>query len=173
MARIFGLTEAEMRDGIPWEQLALIIHPDDLARDATQRRRILENGGPFVWEHRIIPAPAVVRWVLARGLYVRRDDGDLYGHGIVIDVTDGRFGQQMDDPSRFLGAPVAAESILEQMADHALKIWEHIGDLDAAAASRTRPLLEALLYELGRQIAASLKAGSNEPLRHPQDPKMH
>ena len=105
MARIFGLTEAEAAQGVSWEQLSALFHPEDLARDQIQRRRVRDEGGLFAWEHRIVPAPGLVRWVLARGRFERRADGLVYGRGIVIDITDSRTEGPFEPPAGFLGAP--------------------------------------------------------------------
>ncbi|SFD40950.1 PAS domain-containing protein [Methylobacterium sp. 13MFTsu3.1M2] len=173
MARIFGLTEAEAADGITWEQLSALFHPEDLARDQSERRRVREEGGLFAWEHRIVPAPGVVRWVLARGRFQRRADGHIYGRGIVIDITDSRVDGPYEPPVGFLGAPTEPGTAVERMADYAMRLWELVGDLGPGEATRVQPLLEALLYELGRQIAASLSGEPPEAPRRPRNPRAH
>ncbi|AWV16294.1 diguanylate cyclase [Methylobacterium sp. XJLW] len=173
MARIFGLTEAEAAQGVSWEQLSALFHPEDLARDQIQRRRVRDEGGLFAWEHRIVPAPGLVRWVLARGRFERRADGLVYGRGIVIDITDSRTEGPFEPPAGFLGAPAEQGSVVEQMADGAMRLWERLGDLGLDEAKRVQPLLEALLYELGRQIAASLSGPPPDGQRRPRNPKAH
>nr|WP_301335289.1 PAS domain-containing protein [Methylobacterium fujisawaense] len=173
MARIFGLTEAEAAQGVSWEQLSALFHPEDLARDQIQRRRVRDEGGLFAWEHRIVPAPGLVRWVLARGRFERRADGLVYGRGIVIDITDSRTEGPFEPPAGFLGAPAEQGSVVEQMADGAMRLWERLGDLGLDEAKRVQPLLEALLYELGRQIAASLSGPPPDGQGRPRNPKAH
>lgn len=173
MARIFGLTEAEAAQGVSWEQLSALFHPEDLARDQIQRRRVRDEGGLFAWEHRIVPAPGLVRWVLARGRFERRADGLVYGRGIVIDITDSRTEGPFEPPAGFLGAPAEQGSVVEQMADGAMRLWELLGDLGLDEAKRVQPLLEALLYELGRQIAASLSGPPPAGQGRPRNPKAH
>ncbi|WP_345819392.1 PAS domain-containing protein [Methylobacterium fujisawaense] len=173
MARIFGLTEAEAAQGVSWEQLSTLFHPEDLARDQNQRRRVRDEGGLFAWEHRIVPAPGLVRWVLARGRFERRADGHIYGRGIVIDITDSRTEGPFEPPAGFLGAPAEQGSVVEQMADCAMRLWELLGDLGLEEAKRVQPLLEALLYELGRQIAASLSGPPPAGQGRPRNPKAH
>ena len=173
MARIFGLTEAEAAQGVSWEQLSALFHPEDLARDQIQRRRVRDEGGLFAWEHRIVPAPGLVRWVLARGRFERRADGLVYGRGIVIDITDSRTEGPFEPPAGFLGAPAEQGSVVEQMADGAMRLWERLGDLGLDEAKRVQPLLEALLYELGHQIAASLSGPPPDGQGRPRNPKAH
>ncbi|WP_457104224.1 PAS domain-containing protein [Methylobacterium sp. P5_C11] len=169
MARIFGLAEADAAEGVTWEQLSAIFHPEDLARAQMQRRRVREEGGLFAWEHRIIPAPGVVRLVLARGRFERRSDGRMHGRGIVIDITDSPF----EPPAGFLEAPSTHGTVVEQMADYAMRLWELMADLELEAAHRMQPLIEPLLYELGRQIAASLSPASLDVPRQPRNPRAH
>lgn len=125
-----------------------------------QRRRVRDEGGLFAWEHRIIPEPGVVRLVLARGRFERRSDGRMHGRGIVIDITDSRADSPFEPPAGFLEAPSTHGTAVEQMADYAMRLWELMADLELEAARRMQPLIEPLLYELGRQIAASLSPGS-------------
>jgi hypothetical protein len=175
MARIFGLTAAEAAQGITWERLSTIFHPEDLARDPAPRRRVREEGGLFAWEHRILPAPGIVRWVLARGRFERRPDGHIHGHGIVIDITESRTDpdRPFEPPAGFLGVPDELGSVAEQMADHALRLWQLMADLDDGEADRVQPLIETLLFELGRQIAAALSSGNGGRARRPRDPRAH
>ncbi|WP_244625635.1 PAS domain-containing protein [Methylobacterium mesophilicum] len=160
MARLFGLSEEEAAEGVTIARLLSAFHPDDLMRDMERRRLVLEQGGVFVWEHRVVPAPGIVRWVLARGHYARDPRGRMFGRGIVIDVTDSRNDGHTDGPARFLTTPEHPGSNLERMTERALEIERIIRDLDVQAAKALRPLIEPLLRELGRQIAASLAESS-------------
>ncbi|MDP4024891.1 PAS domain-containing protein [Methylobacterium sp. NEAU 140] len=173
MARLFGLSEAEAAEGIAWSRLAARFHPEDLARDTEHRRRVRQAGGLFAWEHRIVPAPGIVRWVLARGHFKRDANGRMRGRGIVIDITDSRTDAQLEGPARFLAARETAGSITEQMAERALDLWELLRDLDAASARRLRPKVEAVLRELGCQIAASLTDEAASAPAPERDPRMH
>lgn len=156
MARLFGLSEAEAAEGVAIARLLAIFHPDDLAQDRERRRLVVEEGGVFVWEHRVVPAQGVVRWVLARGCYQRDASGRMYGRGIILDVTDSRSDGHTDGPARFLSAREGPGSVLERMTERALEIERMGRDLDTEAAKSMRPLIEKLLHELGRQIAATL-----------------
>jgi hypothetical protein len=173
MARIFGLSEAEAERGVSWEQLSAIFHPEDLALDATHRRRVRDEGGLFAWEHRIIPTPGVVRWVLARGRFERGSDGLMHGSGIVIDVTDIRTDAALDHPAGFLGAAEEEGTALERMAAHAVRMWDLMRELDAEDAARVQPVIRPLLHELGRRIAASLTRRDGSDFPEPRSPQRH
>lgn len=174
MARIFGLSEAEAAEGLTWERLSAIFHPDDLAADSQDRRRVRDIGGSFAWEHRILPEPGVVRWVLARGYFERDSEGRMRGRGIVIDVTDTRADGHIEGPARFLAASESAGSPVERMAGHALELWQLMDALEPACAARLEPLLKPLMLELGRQIAAALPDGHRPAMSgRPRDPRLH
>ncbi len=165
MARMFGLSDAAVAQGVSRAHLLSIFHPEDVVRDPELRRSVREEGGLFVWEHRILPAPGVVRWVLARGHYERDVDGGMRGRGIVIDVTDSRTDSHIDGPAHFLAAFETSGSVLERIADNAIEACNLIRSLDADKAARLRPLVDALLHELGRQLAASLREDAATPTR--------
>ncbi|MCJ2060201.1 PAS domain-containing protein [Methylobacterium sp. J-048] len=174
MGQMYGLTDAEVAEGISRSHLFSIFHPDEVSRDPELRRSVREQGGLFVWEHRIMPAPGIVRWVLVRGHYERGPDGRMRGRGIVIDVTDTRADGHVDGPSRYLAACQTLGSPAETMADGALKLWDLMHQLDDDSAVRLRPSLKALLFELGRQIAAALPDGQVAAASRPfRDPKLH
>jgi hypothetical protein len=174
MARMYGLSEDEADQGISWTRLSSIYHPEDPAWDTACRRRVREEGGLFVWEHRIVPAPDLERWVLVRGHFERSADGHMRGRGIVIDITDTRSDGYAGGASRFLLAPEAMSSPAERMAKRALEMWEMMHELEAARAARLEPLLKAVMLELGCEIAASLLVGTSpEPPLRSGDPKLH
>ena len=156
MARIYGLTEERAAAGLTWAELSRFFHSDDMPDDPLPHRRVREEGGLFVWEHRVVPESGVVRWVLARGHFDRHPQtGVVRGRGILVDMTDVRTDGHADGSMNFLSKDIAAP-LLERIADKALEISEMLRGLDRAEAKRLKPLLDALLYELGRQIAASL-----------------
>jgi hypothetical protein len=172
MAAMYGLTEAEAEQGLSWAHLGSLFHPDDLDLDPNRHRQVRENGGLFVWEHRILPEPDVVRWVLARGHFERDASGQMRGRGIVIDVTDTRIDGLVDGPAQFLTANETSGAVLEGIADRAMGIFDMVSDLDADGADRLRPLIEAFLHELGRQLAKSLQDELLSPERPPNS-KVH
>jgi hypothetical protein len=156
MARIYGLSEERAAAGLTWAELSRFFHPDDMPTDPLPHRRVREEGGLFVWEHRVVPEEGNVRWVLARGHFDRDpQSGMTRGRGILIDMTDVRRDGHADGSMDFLAKDMAAP-LLERIADGALQIRGMIGDLDPHGMKRLKPLVDALLLELGRQLAASL-----------------
>ncbi|MCJ2136996.1 PAS domain-containing protein [Methylobacterium sp. J-026] len=172
MGRMYGLSDAETAEGISRSDLFSIFHPDEVAQDPELRRSVREEGGLFVWEHRIMPAPGIVRWILVRGHYKRGADGQMRGRGIVIDVTDSRIDGQIDGPARFLTAYEAPGAILERIADRAIEACELIRTLEADKSVHLRLLIDALLHELGCQLATSLQDDPPAPKR-PRSARIH
>ena len=168
MAHIFGLSPAEAAQGISIQRLLSIFHPEDLASDKASRQKVLEEGGLVVWEHRILPAPGLVRWVLTRGHFERNPDGRMRGRGVIIDVTGTRAQGGEKGLSRFLAVPETTGSAAERMADHALALWELRHELSGGAATRLQPLLKAVLVEIGRDIASSLPEGRESEASPPR-----
>ncbi|MCJ2111573.1 PAS domain-containing protein [Methylobacterium sp. E-025] len=156
MARIYGLSEERAAAGLTWAELSRFFHPDDMPADPLPHRRVREEGGLFVWEHRVVPEAGNVRWVLARGHFDRdSQSGVMRGRGILIDMTDVRRDGHADGSMDFLAKDMAAP-LLERIADGALQIRGMIDDLNPKGVKRLKPLVDALLLELGRQLAASL-----------------
>ena len=172
MAAMYGISDAEAERGLTWSHLSSLFHPDDLQADPIAHRHVRQDGGLFVWEHRIVPAPGVVRWVLARGHFERDANGRMCGRGIVIDITDTRMDGIVDGPAQFLAAYEASGAPLEQIADRAIELCGMIRALDPEEATHLRVLIEALLHELGRQLAASLQE-SPPATERPRGIKVH
>ena len=155
MAHLFGLPPEDMADGITLAQMLSMFHPEDRAADTAHQRRVREDGGSFAWEHRVVTPAGEVRWILARGQFVRDANGRVRGSGVVIDMTDTRVHDTGPGSAAFLAADGGGPP-LERMADRILDAWEMSSGVDSNDWARLRPLFEKLLFELGRQIAASL-----------------
>ncbi|TXM66860.1 PAS domain-containing protein [Methylobacterium sp. WL120] len=155
MAHLFGLPPEEMADGITLSQMLSMFHPDDRDADTAHRRRVREDGGAFAWEHRVVTPAGEVRWILARGQFVRDANGRVRGSGVVIDMTDTRVHDTGPGSAAFLAADGGGPP-LERMADRIVDAWEMSGGVGSDDWDRLRPLFENLLFELGRQIAATL-----------------
>ncbi|NIP83890.1 MAG: PAS domain S-box protein, partial [Gemmatimonadetes bacterium] len=71
--RIFGIEPGE---AITYDRYLALLHPDD--RDAVTQKieAVLESGGSFVHEHRILRPDGEERWVQSRGELTLGDTGD-------------------------------------------------------------------------------------------------
>lgn len=68
------------------DELALIMHPDDVAAYEAAKARAMTNFAPYAFEHRYLAADGSVRWVNARSS-PRLADGRKLWDGIVFDTT--------------------------------------------------------------------------------------
>ncbi|MEE7462841.1 diguanylate cyclase [Methylobacterium fujisawaense] len=155
MANIFGLTQEEASAGVSLARFAAAFHPEDRAEGEARRQRAMQDGGIFVVEHRTVPAPGTVRWVMARGHYERDDTGRVVRvRGTLIDVTDSRIDGQVEGQACFVQRSSTATAALERMAEHMLEVWQTADKLEPEQAGRLRPLIQLLLHELGGQLVA-------------------
>ncbi len=64
-----------------------IIHPDDLAGKDAAERRHLAGGEPLRIDYRIVARDGTVTWVHDEATLLRRDDGPLFSHGLILDMS--------------------------------------------------------------------------------------
>jgi PAS domain S-box-containing protein len=66
-----------------------LVHPDDRDRVMRELDESCMGGVDFEHEYRIVHPDGVVRWILARSMYVRDDDGSLARQlGVAVDITE-------------------------------------------------------------------------------------
>lgn len=159
MAELYGLPVDENGPGIRLGEVQDIIHPEDLARHTSQRRELMQHGGLFVMEYRIRPRPGLERWVLVRGRYETdaRTQG-LFGRGIAIDVTESKQDGYAEGRAHFLISDPYSDAAchLDRAAELALRTRQEIDALGGQSGTRLRACVDALLMELGLQIASRL-----------------
>ena len=163
-ATMLGLPRTKSGSGTTFGAFLDRIHPEDQRRIASILDDLRRQGGLYIAQYRTVPEPGEVRWILARGRFILDPEGGVSeAHGIVIDVTDSRTDSRIDGPAHFLAAFETSGSVLERIADNAIEACDLIRSLDADKAARLRLLVDALLHELGRQLAASLHEDAARP----------
>lgn len=87
---VFTIFEIERIDfGGTEEAFFELIHPDDRLSFLKAREDWLANGGPFLFEHRIVTPKGKVKWVVERAEILPDEAGKpLFTTGTVQDVTD-------------------------------------------------------------------------------------
>lgn len=94
-ARLLGAEPAESYATI--EQLASLVHPDDVVRVRGVQIACMKGSSPeYVEEHRVRSQSGEWRWIYSRGKVVERDSNGyaLRMAGINLDITDRKHTQQ-------------------------------------------------------------------------------
>jgi PAS domain S-box-containing protein len=82
--RLLGLTQ-EQSSGVGWTQL---LHPDDVAATLDAWNECVRSGGNWYREHRFLGADGEYHTVLAKGVAIRDDNGNISGWaGINLDIS--------------------------------------------------------------------------------------
>lgn len=66
------------------------LHPDDVARFSEKSEDILQNGGSFSIEYRIIDRSNKVRWLWTKGKAIKRDGTVERVTGVTSDITESK-----------------------------------------------------------------------------------
>jgi hypothetical protein len=154
MADLYGLTPEEATNGIPIARINRIIHHDDRGRSRQKRELMLERGGMFVIEYRIVVDDAV-RWVLVRGYYGRQAVGEVHGRGIIIDITDSKYGGHVEGEAFFIAADKMTDP-LDRAAHHAIEARRAIDQMSKKDNRIMREIVDMLLLIIGRATAKAL-----------------
>ncbi|MEW6268499.1 MAG: PAS domain S-box protein [Thermodesulfobacteriota bacterium] len=162
LARILGLPADEVVAGrLPADAFLDAVHPDDRDRVDRGYRRLLETGGEFEVEYRVVLPGRATRWLAARGR-VMLDAGHRVVNvtGLVLDITaqkevelDAAFLAELSEQIRRSDDPRA---LLEEVPR---LVREHLG------ASR------CLIAEAGADGAWRVHADPPQPADAPEDPE--
>src|SRR3982750_4750849 len=87
LAQMFSVSPDEAATGAPVERFVNAVHPEDRPRVEVILARVVEQGGEYQAEHRLLPKDGSVRWVIGRG----RCDHDEHGRpicftGVTVDI---------------------------------------------------------------------------------------
>jgi PAS domain S-box-containing protein len=88
-AHLFGLDEADCREGVPLDVAADAIHPDDRGRVAQAIAGALEQGGPYRCEYRVRSRDGEWSWVEANGRVQKDAEGrPVRFPGVLLDHNE-------------------------------------------------------------------------------------
>jgi len=95
LAQMFSVSPDEAATGAPVERFVNAVHPEDRPRVEVILARVVEQGGEYQAEHRLLPKDGSVRWVIGRG----RCDHDEHGRpicftGVTVDITELKRAQE-------------------------------------------------------------------------------
>jgi PAS domain S-box-containing protein len=72
-----------------------VIHPDDREDVHREVRAATAADRPFALEYRVVRADGTIAWVLERGQQVVRDDGEVWLHGAIFDITERKHAEDV------------------------------------------------------------------------------
>lgn len=156
MSWLFGLSTQDGVQGVPLAVARTRMQATDQPIGQKPRSRVRRDGSIFVHEFRALPAPGVERWVLARGRFeADASNRAVYARGIAIDITDSKAAGYAGGRISFLEPPNDGEpSGLERLLDAALATHEMAKARGSDLRPSTLPIIELLLHDLNRQLAA-------------------
>jgi PAS domain S-box-containing protein len=86
------------------------MHPDDRQGYIDLFNRSAETLERFQYEWRILPPSGKLKWLQARSQPERRENGDIYWHGVVLDITDRKLAEAALQHSEARFKKIAAAS---------------------------------------------------------------
>lgn len=167
LASIFGFDEEDCEAGVPLDQVARIVHPDDRHLFAEPVEWAKKRGGLLVLEYRIIPRPGVQRWVLVRGLYEPALPGQMIagGRGIVIDITESMLDAAAESRAFILssrnGCRQGEGGPLLRASSHALAAFHELHAM-GEEGEHLRSAAQLLLFAIGRDLSRDVPRGNVE-----------
>ncbi len=157
-ARLHGVDPDEAEAGLPLSVYLASVHRTDRPRIMAAFRENARDGKASGQEYRVGAADGVSRWVLTRGRFARDHLGQpVSGRGILVDITALR----ADAVTANQAGPETVESPLEAAAAAAIAAYRAI---DALQDPELRASADALLYGIGRRLAAQEAADRRESL---------
>jgi PAS domain S-box-containing protein len=173
-----GLASGDI-GGSEWMQ---ILHPDDLGRTITLRKRTLATGDVFEVEYRFKNAEDVYRWHLGRAVPVRGSDGEIdFWVGTATDIDAQKRTQQAQDFLLRAGSELSrsldyrrtlqavAQSAVPDIADWCgVDLVEEDGSIRTIAIAHVDPAKVSFARELNDRYPPSPDAetGSAWVIRH-------
>jgi hypothetical protein len=157
-AALYGLPIAVGAEGVSIDRMTAVIHPEDKALGRTKRMHMLQHGGTFAYEYRVLPRPGVMRWVLVRGCFEPDETGRIVrGRGIVVDITECKQeGFAAGDVFFITEADDKSVSALDRATRYVLAARRALTELGPAGEDRLRPAADALLLEIAQHIAGTM-----------------
>lgn len=114
-ARSFGLSPEVCRTGLGIEQVIATVHPDDKPGLIATIAEVLEHGGAYEHQYRVLRQDGHYHWIEANGrVELARDGTPLNFPGILIDVESRRAAETAlrESEERFRAAVQAVNGIL-------------------------------------------------------------
>lgn len=89
-----GLFGLEGSEDLPPEDYTQRIHSDDFARNQAAIDRVLQNGGFYDQQFRVIRPDGTLRWLHSRGKVETGEEGRRSFVGVVLDITERKHAEE-------------------------------------------------------------------------------
>ncbi|RKI35729.1 PAS domain S-box protein [Corallococcus sp. AB004] len=142
-AHSFSLDPVQAREGLPLSQFVAAIHPEDRPRVEALIARVLETGGAYRSEYRVLRADGAHRWVEASGhCHLSAQGAPLRFPGVLVDIDARKRAElrqtallEMADRLREASSPDAAAKLAMEVVGRMLGVPRAgYGTVDAAHA---------------------------------------
>ncbi len=154
-ARLFSVDPERAASGAPLQDFVAGIHPDDRPRVTQEIESVLQTGGDFRSEYRVLQRNGAVHWVYARGrAYLDAEGRPLRFPGALFDITDLK----------------ATQTALQESEDRFRAVFAQ-SPMGIALTTKEGKILEAnaaFLAMLGRTID-EINGSDTARMTHPDD----
>ncbi len=154
-ASLFALPPGKAAGELPLRRFVEAIYPEDRGRFQRLIEASRQHGGEFLAEYRTMSGPGQLSCVLARGRFQKDTSGMARSaRGVVIEMA-GKHAESCEEssPSQPQGS---GGDPLQDVADHVLAAWDAGETLAPESFEKLKPLFQALLLGIGREVAVSL-----------------
>ncbi|HYF53923.1 MAG TPA: PAS domain-containing protein [Salinarimonas sp.] len=146
LAAMFGVDPAEAARGAPIEAFTAAAHPEDRERVAAIMGEVVQRGGFYEVEHRLLSADGTVRWIVARGECQYDEAGQpVRFPGATVEVTDLKRAEE------------ARELVTRELAHRIKNIFAVVNGIVAMSA-RSEPEAKAFADRLRERLTALAQA---------------
>jgi len=156
-ARMFGVADGAALAGLPLDQYAARIHPDDQERFKLKIARAQRVGGSFLVEYRTNSTHDGVRSLLDRGEFQLGPTGHaIAARGILVDLTDLQDREAIKG-NAFFRPGFQKLQPMERAVEHALALHELIGAMEGDAGREANVHMKHVLFILAQEIIRLVK----------------
>ncbi|WP_181708798.1 PAS domain-containing protein [Chthonobacter rhizosphaerae] len=146
LALMFGVDPADAARGAPVSMFTASVHPEDRERVETIMREVVQRGGFYEVEHRLMRADGTVRWIVARGECQFDETGQpIRFPGATVDITDLKQAQE------------AHELVTKELAHRIKNIFAVVNGILAMSA-RSEPTAKPFADRLRERLTALAQA---------------
>jgi len=142
LAQMFSVSPDEAANGAPVERFVTAVHPEDRWHVEAILAEVVERGGDYDAEHRLLQSDGRMRWIAARGRCEHDEQGrPIRFTGVTVDITALKRAHE-------------AEELLARELSHRIKnIFAVVGGLVSLSA-RSHPEAKGFAEDFRQRVNA-------------------